>query len=201
MGSWRFKELLHAPCHPVDQPCYRLSVTCLSPVSTLGFTQSSTKSSCCPQHRAAGRSSCLEPAQHPMSLFSGCQSCQLLQTPGNHPCVLHCLGLPPTLISAPRRAPGKDSGVIASLELGAVPGTSPSPSWPSPTSTCWQICISLAIWFSSSLLRLTRLVRFVSRVCCRSRNGRKRKNTEISKAGVSPVPCQELRPSATQHTA
>lgn len=38
-----------------------------------------------------------------------------------------------------------------------------------PTSTCWQICISLAIWFSSSLLRLTRLVRFISRVCCHHR--------------------------------
>lgn len=37
------------------------------------------------------------------------------------------------------------------------------------TSTCWQICISLAIWFSSSLLRLTRLVRFISRVCCHHR--------------------------------
>lgn len=90
-------------------------------------------------------------------------------------------------------------GGLPPLELRVVPGTSPSPSWPSPTSTCWQICISLAIWFSSSLLRLTRLVRFVSRVCCRSRKGRERKNTEISKAGVSPVPCQELRPSATQH--
>lgn len=43
---------------------------------------------------------------------------------------------------------------------------------PPHTSTCWQICISLAIWFSSSLLRLTRLVRFVSRVCCRHRNGK-----------------------------
>lgn len=34
------------------------------------------------------------------------------------------------------------------------------------TSTCWQIWISLAIWFSSSLFLFTRLVRLFSRVCC-----------------------------------
>lgn len=45
MGRW-FKELLRArchaaeaslqaQCHPVDEPCYRLSVTRLSPASTL----------------------------------------------------------------------------------------------------------------------------------------------------------------------
>lgn len=147
MGSWWFKELLQAGCHPaetslqaqyqsVDEPCYRLSVTWLSLVSTLGFTQSSTKSSCCPQHRAAGRS-CLEPAQQPMPLLSGSQSCQLLQTPGNHLCVLHCLGLPPILICAPRGAPGKDSGVIHALppfswELSRAPPPAPPGPHPPP---------------------------------------------------------------------
>lgn len=34
------------------------------------------------------------------------------------------------------------------------------------TSTCWQIWMSLAIWFSNSLFLFTRLVRLFSRVCC-----------------------------------
>jgi len=37
---------------------------------------------------------------------------------------------------------------------------------PGLTSTCWQIWMSLAIWFSSSLFLFTRLVKLFSRVCC-----------------------------------
>lgn len=68
------------------------------------------------------------------------------------------------------------------LELGAPP----CHTLHSLTSTCWQIWISLAIWFSSSLLRLTRLVRFVSRVCCRSRKPgkeREKKTKQDEKSG------------------
>lgn len=42
------------------------------------------------------------------------------------------------------------------------------------TSTCWQIWMSLAIWFSSSLFLFTRLVKLFSSVCCWDREGRRR---------------------------
>ena len=62
------------------------------------------------------------------------------------------------------------------------------------TSTCWQICISLAIWFSSSLLRLTRLVRFISRVCCHRRAWSQR---ETRKRGKKKKCSMSLRPNIT----
>lgn len=78
-----------------------------------------------------------------------------------------------------------------------LPHHPPGPRLLSPTSTCWQICISLAIWFSSSLLRLTRLVRFVSRVCCESRNGRGER--EKRKRSAKPEDCPRSPISDRDH--
>ena len=106
-------------------------------------------------------------------------------------CFLASTGRHPLLPSSSPSGCAEDSSLLPGQSLGNGHGSDPvhpttrarsfpahppppppAPRLRSPTSTCWQICISLAIWFSSSLLRLTRLVRFVSRVCCESRNGR-----------------------------
>lgn len=53
------------------------------------------------------------------------------------------------------------------------------------TSTCWQIWISLAIWFSSSLFLFTRLVRLFSRVCCwKGEGGRTRPKGRGGRTGT-----------------
>lgn len=50
------------------------------------------------------------------------------------------------------------------------------------TSTCWQIWMSLAIWFSSSLFLFTRLVRLFSRVCCQGRSEGTQLDGELNSA-------------------
>lgn len=106
---------------------------------------------------------------------------------GRHPSPLEdrCFTFPRCI--AELLAPGPPRNVLQLLfhvqQLFSHPAPKPwSSNTPSATtadrgqrtSTCWQICISLAIWFSSSLLRLTRFVRFISSVCCQYREGRQR---------------------------
>lgn len=78
--------------------------------------------------------------------------------------------------------------LLQDLLSGTVKFTMPHKSM--ETIVQRSICISLAIWFSSSLLRLTRLVRFISRVCCHRREetgkrGEKRTNVQWAWEPVS----------------